>query len=184
MRKKNEKLKIYEFLYNRLPFSEDETKEYEALRRSEKLEEEFELYLDEIKTANIDVYWHSEVYVDGGCEFVHVLMVTDYCYYIFILHDLTGGHYINAFNILCNDAHDAVLDLNRSEKLYQMFRARLIDEGEFQRPIIVKYVMMNDGFVLKTRKSDLFLSKVNLPYYLKAIEQSAVLKNKDTPLPS
>ncbi len=184
MRKKNEKLKVYEFLYDRLPFSEDETKEYQALCRSERLEEEFEQYLKEIKTVNIDIHWHSEVYVDGRSEFIHVLLVTDYCFYIFILHDLSGGHYINAFNILCNDEHVAVLDLNRSEKLYRMFRAQLIDEGNFQRPIIVKYVMMNDGFRMKTRKSDLFLSKANLPYYLKAIEQSAVLKNKDTPLPS
>lgn len=184
MRKKNEKLKVYEFLYNRLPFSEDETKEYQALRRSEKLEEEFERHLNSIKTVNMEVHWHSEVYVDGRCEFIHVLLVTDYCYYIFILHDLAGGHYINAFNILCDDAHDAVLDLNRSEKLYQMFRAQLIDEGAFQRPIIVKYVMMNDEFRLKTRKTDLFLSKENLPSYLRAIEQSAVLKKKDSPLPS
>lgn len=184
MRKKNEKLKIYEFLYNRLPFSDDETREYQALCRSEKLEEEFEQYLSEIKTRNIDVYWHSEVYVDGKSEFVHVLLITDYCYYIFILHDLSGEHYINAFNILCDDAHAAVMDLNRSEKLYQMFKAQLIDDGEFQRPIIVKYVVMNDTFRMKTRKSDLFLSKVNLPYYLKAIEHSAVIKNKHTPLPS
>lgn len=184
MRKKNEKLKIYEFLYNRLPFTDDETKEYQALCRSEALEEEFEQYLLDINMTNIDIYWHSEVFVDGNHEFVHVLLVTDYCYYTFILHDLEGGHYVNQFNILCTDSHEAVMDLNRSEKLYQMFKAQLIDEGEFQRPIIVKYVMMNDRFKMKTRKNDLFLSRENLPYYLKAIEQSAVIKNKNTPMPS
>ncbi|WP_052256727.1 hypothetical protein [Salinicoccus sp. YB14-2] len=183
MREKNEKLKIYEFLYNRLPFNDDETKEYQALCRSEALEEEFEQYLQAINMTNIDICWHSEVFVDGEREFVHVLLITDYCYYIFILQDLEGEHYINPFNILCTDSHEAVMDLNRSDKLYQMFKAQLIDEGEFQRPIIVKYIMMNDRFRIKSRKSDLFLSKENLPYYLKAIEHSAVIKNKDTPMP-
>lgn len=184
MREKNEKLKVYEFLYNRLPFSDDETREYEALARSEKLEIEFEQYLSVIDTRNIDVYWRSEVHVDGRSEFVHVMLVTDYCYYIFILHDLEGEHYVNPFKILCNAAHIPVLDLNQGDRIYQVFKAQLIDEGEFQRPVIIKYVMMNDRFRTKSRKTDLFLSKENLPYYLKAIEHSAVIKNKNTPLPS
>lgn len=48
MRQKNEKLKVYEFLYNRLPFSDDETEEFEAMQRMDLLEEHFDLYLGKI----------------------------------------------------------------------------------------------------------------------------------------
>lgn len=178
MREKNEKFKVYEFLYNRLPFSDSEQEEFKALERAERLEAEFESYLDKIDTTNISVHWHCQVMLDEAHEFVNVLLVTDYCYYLFVLHDLAGVHYINPFNILCNEAHDAVLDLNRSKSLYDMFKHELIDEGEFKRPIIIKYVMMNSGFRTKSRKSELFLSKENLPYYLKAIEHSAVMRKK------
>lgn len=178
MRQKDDKLKVYEFLYNRLPFSSREQEEFEAMQRVEKLEAEFEKYLDGIDTANISTHWHCEVILDEAHEFVNVLLVTDYCYYLFVLHDLKGTHYINSFNILCNEDHEAVLDLNRSRHLYDVFKHELIDEGQFQRPIIIKYVMMNDSFRTKTRKSELFLSKKNLDYYLRAIEHSAVIRKK------
>lgn len=181
MRQKNEKLKVYEFLYNRLPFSNTEQEEYNAMQRAEALEAEFEKYLSGIDTSNISVHWHCEVILDKAHEFVNVLLVTDYCYYLFVLHDLKGIHYINPFNILCNEEHEAVLDLNRSRNLYETFKHELIDEGKFQRPIIIKYVMMNAEFKTKTRKSELFLSKENLPYYLRAIEHSAVIRKKYRP---
>lgn len=186
MRQKNDKLKVYEFLYNRLPFSNSEQEEFQAMQRAEKLEAEFEEYLSKIDTSNISIHWHCEVMLDQSQEFVNVLLVTDYCYYLFVLHDLKGPHYINPFNILCTEEHEAVLDLNRSKNLYEIFKHELIDEGEFQRPIIIKYVMMNTSFSTKTRKSELFLSKENLPYYLRAIEHSAVIRKKhgDNVLPT
>lgn len=181
MREKNEKLKVYEFLYNRLPFSEDEAEELKALQRMEKLEKEFEEHLLKIKTGNMEIHWHSEVLIDSDYELVNVLIVTDYCYYLFVLHDFRGEHYINLFNILCDSAHEAVLDLNRSDRIYEMFRDQLIDDGKYQRPIILKYVMMNEKFSLKGRKCEKFLDKRNLAYYLKAIEHSAVIKKKQYP---
>lgn len=186
MRQKNDKLKVYEFLYNRLPFSNSEQEEFQAMQRAEKLEAEFEAYLLKIDTSNISIHWHCEVMLDQSQEFVNVLLVTDYCYYLFILHDLKGPHYINPFNILCTEEHEAVLDLNRSKNIYEIFKHELIDEGEFQRPIIIKYVMMHSSFSTKTRKSELFLSKENLPYYLRAIEHSAVIRKKhgDNVLPT
>ncbi|WP_411843967.1 hypothetical protein [Salinicoccus sp. HZC-1] len=179
MRDKNEKLKVYEFLYNRLPFSENEKQEFKAMQRMEKLEAKFEHQLSKIKTHNMRIYWHTEILVDSDYEIINVLIVTDYCYYLFVLHELEGEYYINPFNILCHSDHKAVLDLNRSERIYDMFREQLIDEGEYQRPIIIKYVMMNSEFKIKGRRSELFLDAKNLPYYLKAIEHSAVIRKKN-----
>ncbi|MFC3419810.1 hypothetical protein ACFOLA_10010 [Salinicoccus hispanicus] len=179
MRNKPDRLKVYEFLYDRLPFSENEVVEYEAMQRMERLEGQFEQYLMKIKTSNMLIHWHAEVLVDKRLEIVNVLIVTDYCYYLFVLHDQEGEHYINPFNILCNMSHEAVLDLNRSRRLFDMFREQLIDEGKYQRPIILKYVMMNKAFKLKGKRSDLFLEEEDLPYYLKAIEHSAVIRKKN-----
>ncbi|WP_020008763.1 hypothetical protein [Salinicoccus albus] len=181
MREKNEKLKVYEFLYNRLPFSEDEAEELEALQRMEKLEKEFESHLSKIKTGNMEIHWHSEVLVDSRYELVNVLIATDYCYYMFVLRDLHGEHYINSFNILCDSSHEAVLDLNRSDRIYEIFRDQLIDDGKYQRPVILKYVVMNEKFSLTGSKSEKFLNRRNLDYYLKAIEHSAVIKKKHYP---
>ena len=179
MREKHEKLKVYEFLYNRLPFSDTEKQEFRAMQRMEKLEARFERELARIKTHNMSIHWHTEMLIDSDYEIVNVLIVTDYCYYLFVLHDLAGEFYINPFNILCRDNHEAALDLNRSERIYEMFRSQLIDEGKYQRPIILKYVMMNNGFRLQGRRSELFLDEKNLPYYLKAIEHSAVIRKKN-----
>ncbi|CAM2953015.1 hypothetical protein [Salinicoccus roseus] len=179
MRQKPDRLKVYEFLYNRLPFSDNETKEYEAMQRMEKLEEKFEHHLMKINTTNMRIHWHAEVLIDRQAEIVNVLIVTDYCYYLFILQDLEGEHYINPFNILCSSTHEAVLDLNRSRRIFEMFRDQLIDAGTYQRPVILKYVLMNDAFQLKGKRSDIFLEEQNLPYYLKAIEHSAVIRKKN-----
>lgn len=179
MRAKDEKLKVYEFLYNRLPFSDTEKQEYKAMQRMEKLEARFEIELARIKTHNMKIHWHTEMLIDSDYEIVNVLIVTDYCYYLFVLHDLEGEFYINPFNILCHENHEAALDLNRSSRIYEIFREQLIDEGKFQRPIILKYVMMNSGFKIKGRRSELFLDSKNLPYYLKAIEHSAVIRKKN-----
>jgi len=179
MREKHEKLKVYEFLYNRLPFSDTEKQEFRAMQRMEKLEARFEIELARVKTQNMSIHWHTEMLIDSDYEIVNVLIVTDYCYYLFVLHDLAGEFYINPFNILCRENHEAALDLNRSERIYEMFRSQLIDEGKYQRPIILKYVMMNSGFRLQGRRSELFLDVKNLPYYLKAIEHSAVIRKKN-----
>lgn len=179
MRDKPDRLKVYEFLYDRLPFSENEVIEYEAMKRMEKLEGQFEQYLMKIKTSNMLIHWHAETLVDKRLEIVNVLIVTDYCYYLFVLHELEGEHYVNPFNILCNMSHEAVLDLNRSRQLFDMFKEQLVDEGKYQRPIILKYVMMNKTFKLKGKRSDLFLEVPDLPYYLKAIEHSAVIRKKN-----
>ena len=64
MRQKPDRLKVYEFLYNRLPFSDNETKEYEAMQRMEKLEEKFEHHLMKINTTNMRIHWHAEVLID------------------------------------------------------------------------------------------------------------------------
>src|SRR5699024_2640600 len=90
MKPKNERLKVYEFLYNRLPFSDQDTLEYEAMQRMELLEEHFDLYLRQIDLSNIEVHWHSEVYIDSDLELINVLLATEYCYYLFILHDFSG----------------------------------------------------------------------------------------------
>lgn len=178
MKPKNEKLKVYEFLYNRLPFSDQDTLEYEAMQRMELLEEHFDLYLRQIDLSNIEVHWHSEVYIDSDLELINVLLATEYCYYLFILHDFSGEHYINPFNILINKEHEAVYDLNRSTKIYEKFKTTLVDEGNFQRPIIIKHVVLNETFRLAKRPSENFLSLKNLPYYLRAIEHSAVIRKK------
>lgn len=178
MRQKNEKLKVYEFLYNRLPFSEDETEEYEAMQRMDLLEEHFELYLRKIDTSNMELHWHCEIVIGSDHEMINVLIATEYCYYLFILHDYEGEHYINPFNILIDKNYDAVYDLNRTSKVYEKFKETLIDDGNFQRPIIVKHVVMNDTFHLAKRPSEQFLSLKNLPYYLRAIEHSAVIRKK------
>ncbi|CDZ99351.1 hypothetical protein BN1048_00422 [Jeotgalicoccus saudimassiliensis] len=178
MRQKNEKLKVYEFLYNRLPFSDDETEEYEAMQRMDLLEEHFDLYLSKINKENMELFWHCEVIIGTDHELINVLLATEYCYYLFILHDYAGEHFINPFNILIDSSYEAVYDLNRTEKVYEKFKEALIDDGTFQRPIIIKHVVMNETFRLVKRPSDQFLSLKNLPYYLKAIEHSAVMRKK------
>src|SRR5699024_6168506 len=82
------------------------------------------------------------------------------------------------FNILINKEHEAVYDLNRSTKIYEKFKTTLVDEGNFQRPIIIKHVVLNETFRLAKRPSENFLSLKNLPYYLRAIEHSAVIRKK------
>src|SRR5690625_6663301 len=72
----------------------------------------------------MNIHWHTEMLIDSYYEIVNVLIVTDYCYYLFVLHDLAGEFYINPFNILCRENHEAALDLNRSERIYEMFRDR------------------------------------------------------------
>src|SRR5699024_3771315 len=143
MRQKNEKLKVYEFLYNRLPFSDNETEEYEAMQRMDLLEEHFDLYLRKINTKNMELHWHCEVVVGTEHEMINVLIATEYCYYLFVLHDYSGEHYINPFNILINKQYEAVYDLNRTAKIYDKFKESLIDEGSFQRPIIIKHVVID-----------------------------------------
>lgn len=178
MRQKNEKLKVYEFLYNRLPFSDDESEEYEAMQRMDLLEEHFDLYLKKINTSNMELFWHCEVIVGTDHELINVLIATEYCYYLFILHDYAGEHFINPFNILIDSSYEAVYDLNRTSKVYEKFKETLIDDGNFQRPIIIKHVVMNETFKLLKRPSDQFLSLKSLPYYLRAIEHSAVIRKK------
>lgn len=178
MREKNEKLKVYEFLYNRLPFSDDESEEYEAMQRMDLLEEHFDLYLQNINTSKMELFWHCEVIIGTDHELVNVLIATEYCYYLFILHDYNGEHFINPFNILIDSNYEAVYDLNRTSKVYEKFKATLIDDGNFQRPIIIKHVVMNETFKLKKRPSDQFVSLKNLPFYLKTIEHSAVIRKK------
>lgn len=178
MKPKNERLKVYEFLYNRLPFNNDETEEYEALQRMELLEEHFDLYLRDINLTNIEVHWHSEIHIGSKSELINVLLATEYCYYLFMLHDFSGEHYINPFNILVNKAHEPVYDLNRSISIYEKFKDTLIDEGTYQRPVIIKHVVLNDTFKLNKRPHENFLSLKNLPFYLRAIEHSAVIRKK------
>ena len=180
MRQKNEKLKVYEFLYNRLPFSDDESEEYEAMQRMDLLEEHFDLYLKKINTSNMELFWHCEVIVGSDHELINVLIATEYCYYLFILHDYAGEHFINPFNILIDSSYEAVYDLNRTSKVYEKFKETLIDDGNFQRPIIIKHVVMNETFKLAKRPSDQFLSLKNLPHYLRAIEHSAVIRKKQS----
>lgn len=181
MRKQNDKLKVYEFLYNRLPFSEDETEEFEAMQRVDLLEQHFDSYLEKVNTVNMDIHWHCEVVIGTEHEMINVLIGTEYCYYLFILHDYADEHYINPFNILINSSYEAVYDLNRTNQVYNKFKEILIDEGKFQRPIIIKHVVMNETFRLIKRPSEHFLSLKNLPYYLRAIEHSAVIRKKQLP---
>ncbi len=179
MREKHDRLKVYEFLYNRVPFSDDETAEYHSMQKMEHLESEFERHLMNINTKNMSVHWHAEMHIGNSFEIVNVLITTDYCYYLFVLHDLSGPHYINQFNILCTAEHEAVIDLNRSRAIFEMFRGQLIDEGHYQRPIILKYVMMDPSFKIESARSELFLKLSELPHYLKTIEHSAVIRKKN-----
>lgn len=178
MREKNDKLKVYEFLYNRLPFSVEESEELKALQHIDKLEQQFEQYLGRINTTNMDVHWHCEMMIGTDHELINVLIATEYCYYLFILHDYAGDHFVNPFNVLIDSQYEAVYDLNRTSQVYEKFKEILIDEGKFQRPIIIKHVVLNDTFRLTKRPSEHFLSLKNLPYYLRAIEHSAVIKKK------
>src|SRR5699024_8446554 len=149
-----------------------------AMQRREKLEDRFAIELARVKTQNMRIHWHTEMLIDSDYEIVNVRIVTDYCYYLFVLHDLARELYVNPFTILGRANQEAPLAVNRSERIYEMFRSQLMDEGKYQRPIILKYVMMNSGFRLQGRRSELFLDVKNLPYYLEAIEHSAVIRKK------
>lgn len=178
IREQREKLKIYEFLYNRLPFSPSEQQELQLLREQEELESKFEQYLARINLEHIEVVWHCEFSSHHGKDIINVLLATDYCYYLFILKDLKGTHSLNAFNILCNDSNEPVVDLNESKEIYEHFRSVLIDEGKYQRPIILKYVVMNPRFSMQGKRSEMLLKLDDLPYYLKAIESAAKIRKK------
>lgn len=178
IRQQREKLRVYEFLYNRLPFSDVERKELVYLRAQEELERQFEVQLAHIKLDHIEVMWHCEFDNEHSSDIVNVLLATDYCYYLFVLKDLSGIHKVNAFNILCNEDNAPVLNLNESEGIYRHFRSILIDEGKYQRPIILKYVVMNPGFRMQGTRSDMLLKITDLPYYLKAIESAAKVRKK------
>lgn len=178
IRQQREKLKVYEFLYNRLPFSDIEKKELEQLRKEEELERQFEQQLAQISLDNIEVLWHCE-FRDHHCsDIVNVLLATDYCYYLFILKDLEGAFRVNAFNILCNEDNAPILNLNDAEQIYTHFRNILIDEGKYQRPIILKYIVMNPKFHIQGARSEMLLKQGDLPYYLKAIESAAKVRKK------
>lgn len=178
IREQREKLKIYEFLYNRLPFSPHEQRELQVLREQEELEAKFEQELARICLDNIDVVWHCEFSSQHGGDIVNVLLATDYCYYMFVLKDFKDTHAINSFNILINEKNEPVLDLNQSKEIYEHFRGILIDEGKYQRPIILKYVVMNPRFSIQGKRSEMLLRYDDLPYYLKAIESAAKIRKK------
>ncbi|HJE19243.1 MAG TPA: hypothetical protein K8V35_02695 [Aliicoccus persicus] len=178
IREQREKLQIYEFLYNRLPFSDEEQKELEVLREQEELEAQFEQQLTQIKLDNIEVMWHCSFDDQHSEDIVNVMLATDYCYYLFVLKDLKGTHSINAFNILVNGNNDPVINLHQSKEIYEHFRRTLIDEGKYQRPIILKYVVMNPRFEIRGKGSEVLLRYDDLPYYLKAIESAAKIRKK------
>src|SRR5699024_128161 len=96
-----------------------EKQEFRAMQRMEKLEARFEMELARVKTQNMSIHWHTEMLIDSDYEIVNVLIVTDYCYYLFVLHDLAGEFYINPFNILCRENHEAELDLEFTCKVMQ-----------------------------------------------------------------
>ncbi len=178
IRQQREKLKVYEFLYNRLPFTDMEKKELVHMREQEELERHFEMHLAHIKLDNIEVMWHCE-FGDQHCDdIVNILLATDYCYYLFILKDFQGTFRVNAFNILCNEDNAPILNLNEYDSIYQHFRNILIDEGKYQRPIILKYVVMNPHFRMQGSRSEMLLKLADLPYYLKAIESAAKVRKK------
>lgn len=178
LREKREKLQVYEFLYNRLPFTDAEKEELLTLQQVDALEASFHEYLSQISTRNIEVVWHCDIEINHKKHIINVMMATDYCYYIFILHDFSGKHSVNAFNILCDKAHNAVYDLNQSDDIYEQFRLMLIDEGKYQRPIMVKHVMMDATFSVTGNRKDNILKLDDLPFYLKAIESAAKIRKK------
>ena len=85
---------------------------------------------------------------------------------------------MNAFNILCNEDNAPILNLNDAEQIYKHFRNILIDEGKYQRPIILKYIVMNPKFHIQGARSEMLLKQGDLPYYLKAIESAAKVRKK------
>lgn len=178
LREKNDRLKVYEFLYNRLPFTEDEKSELERLQKIDILESKFNQHLAKISSANLDVIWHCDINIKSTVHHINIMLATDYCYYLFILHDFIGKHYINTFNILCNEDNEPIYDFNQSNEIFDHFKQLLIDEGKYQRPIIIKHVMMDDSFFVHGNRKDLILKNDDLPYYLKAIESAAKVRKK------
>ncbi|CAD2077210.1 hypothetical protein [Phocicoccus pinnipedialis] len=175
MKIKNEKLKVYEFLYNRVSFSEEELEEYAHLKRMNVLESMFNSYLKKIDPSNIEIFWHLTLPIEKRKETIEVMIVTSTTVHLFKILDLSGLHTINPFNILLKKDLP-ILDLNLGTLYYNVIKDTKIEQDGFSKPIFLNYVVLDETFSLIGQSNYPFLTPRTLTAYLKKIEETSKSK--------
>lgn len=178
MKIKNDKLKVYEFLYNRVSFSEEELEEYAHLKRMNVLESVFNTYLKKIDHSKIEIYWHLTLPIDNKKETIEAMIVTSTTVHLFKILDLAGLHTINPFNILLKN-NLPVLDLNLGDAYYNVIKDTKIEQDGFKKPIFLNYVVLDESFSLIGHSNYPFLTPRTLSSYLKRIEDTSKSKKQN-----
>lgn len=180
MKIKNDKLKVYEFLFKRIDFNPKELEEYMHLKRMDVLEAEFHEYLKKINKTNIELYWHLTLPIHNKKEVIEIMIVTAYSIHLFKILDLTGGYEINPFNILLKN-DEPVLDLNIKDAYYAAMKDTIIEEEGFIKPIFFNYVVLDDTFSVSGYTNVPFLTRRTLTTYLNKIEATSFRKKHKAP---
>lgn len=171
-RQKNKHLAYLEALEGRIEFSEEQLERLAILRNIERLEIEFETFLNHLNTDCFDMIWqfnYSDYHVDA---LINVILVSESAIYLFKLNNYSGPHYVNNEGILAHyiTEHPQLDILQLNCVKYSIYS--ILDTKYKHLPIYIKCVCMDETFELDSNSDHYpFLFRHDIIPYINKINK-------------